>query len=159
MNVKGVAQIGSVMGNHITEKSKILKNVPQPVHAGRGYMPVGPTDNVKAVGVGGGRTVYRTGVQGQHGNANVARRVRTLCVTFSNRSKQMVEVKHSGNSMEQRIADRLKPSCDPSADIHIKQGEGPTRVHTAIHRSGAARQHGAGDPGANDIHGHKRGTV
>jgi hypothetical protein len=33
---------------------------------GRGYAnPVGPTDNVKAVGVGGGRTVYESG--SQHG--------------------------------------------------------------------------------------------
>jgi hypothetical protein len=32
---------------------------------GRGYGPVGPTDNVAAVGVGGGRTIYKAG--GQHG--------------------------------------------------------------------------------------------
>ena len=68
MSVKGVSQIGQAMGNHITEDSKILKNVIRPVYDGRGYAPpVGPTDNVKAAGVGGGRTIYRTGVQGQHG--------------------------------------------------------------------------------------------
>jgi hypothetical protein len=47
-----------------------------------------------------------------------------------------MEVKHSGKSMDQRIRDRLNPSCSPGADVHISQGEGPTRVHTAIHHSG-----------------------
>jgi hypothetical protein len=38
------------------------------VNIGRGYQnPVGPTDNVAAVGVGGGRTVYHCGTQGQQG--------------------------------------------------------------------------------------------
>jgi hypothetical protein len=36
-----------------------------PIREGRGYEPVGPTDNVAAVGVGGGRTVYQSG--SQHG--------------------------------------------------------------------------------------------
>jgi hypothetical protein len=36
---------------------------PEPIEAGRGFQPVGPTDNVAAVGVGGGRTVHRTGSQ------------------------------------------------------------------------------------------------
>jgi hypothetical protein len=35
---------------------------------GRGYEPVGPTDNIKAVGVGGGRTIYKSGGQGTHGS-------------------------------------------------------------------------------------------
>jgi hypothetical protein len=47
-----------------------------------------------------------------------------------------MEVKHSGKSMEQRIRDKLNPSCSPNADVHVTQGEGPTRVHTAIHHSG-----------------------
>jgi hypothetical protein len=35
---------------------------------GKGYAtPRGPTDNVAAVGVGGGRTVMKSGSQGQHG--------------------------------------------------------------------------------------------
>ena len=35
---------------------------------GKGYAtPRGPTDNVKAVGVGGGRDVHRAGSQGTHG--------------------------------------------------------------------------------------------
>jgi hypothetical protein len=70
--IKGVSQIGQAMGNHITESRRILKNVPQAVFDGsRGYEPPGMiSDPVKAVGVGGGRTIYRTGVQGQHGSVN-----------------------------------------------------------------------------------------
>jgi hypothetical protein len=64
------------------------------------------------------------------------------------------------HSMEQRIANRLKSSCDySSADVHSNQGTGPTRVHTAIHHGGTARQHGSGNPGEGDISGHKRGVV
>jgi hypothetical protein len=37
----------------------------EPIREGRGYQPVGPSDNVAAVGVGGGRTIYKSG--GQHG--------------------------------------------------------------------------------------------
>jgi len=48
----------------------------------------------------------------------------------------MVEVKHSGKSMEQRIADRLKPSGDPRADHHAVHGTGPTRAHTFVHHAG-----------------------
>jgi hypothetical protein len=47
-----------------------------------------------------------------------------------------VEVKHSGKSMEQRIADRLKPSGDPRADYHTQKGDGPTRTHTFGHHAG-----------------------
>jgi hypothetical protein len=35
---------------------------------GKGYStPKGPTDSVAAVGVGGGRTIYKSGGQGMHG--------------------------------------------------------------------------------------------
>jgi hypothetical protein len=47
-----------------------------------------------------------------------------------------MEVKHSGKSMEQRVRDKLKSSCSPDADVHVTQGEGPTRVHHSIHYSG-----------------------
>jgi hypothetical protein len=48
----------------------------------------------------------------------------------------MTEVRHSGKSMQQRIADRLKPSNDlANADIHTAHGTGPTRAHTTIHHS------------------------
>src|SRR6266852_5869437 len=42
-----------------------------PMDAGSGYKtPKGPTDNVAAVGVGGGRTVHHCGSQGTHGPVN-----------------------------------------------------------------------------------------
>ena len=48
----------------------------------------------------------------------------------------MVEVKHSGKSMEQRVADRLKNSGDVQhADHHAAHGTGPTRAHTNIHNT------------------------
>jgi hypothetical protein len=53
-----------------------------------------------------------------------------------------VEVKHSGKSMEQRIADRLKNSGDPRADHHALHGTGPTRTHTNIHNAGHVVQPG-----------------
>jgi hypothetical protein len=59
----GADQLGAKVGN--------LKGYPtaavRPLDAGRGYQPKGPTDNVAAVGVGGGRTVMRAGGQGTHG--------------------------------------------------------------------------------------------
>jgi hypothetical protein len=63
--IKGVSQIGQAMGNHITESRHILKNVPKAVFDGsRGYEPPGMiSDPVKAVGVGGGRNIYKTGSQ------------------------------------------------------------------------------------------------
>jgi hypothetical protein len=71
----------------------------------------------------------------------------------------MVEVKLTGKPLAERITDRLKSSCDPSADIHTHQGESPTRVHTSIHHGGTARRHGEGRPGEGDINGNRRGTV
>ena len=42
-----------------------------PLRDGKGYSgPVGATDNVAAVGVGGGRKVYASGSQGQHGKTD-----------------------------------------------------------------------------------------
>jgi hypothetical protein len=70
----------------------------------------------------------------------------------------MVETKHSGKSMEQRIRDKLNPSCSPDADVRTSQGSGPTRVHTAVHFSGSAKQHGSDAKGV-DIHGHPRGPA
>jgi hypothetical protein len=38
---------------------------------GKGYAtPIGPSDNVAAVGVGGGRTVMKSGSQGTHGSVD-----------------------------------------------------------------------------------------
>jgi hypothetical protein len=36
-------------------------------------------------------------------------------------------------SMEQRIANRLKPSNAPGADHTVHQGSGPTRTVTTVH--------------------------
>jgi hypothetical protein len=72
----------------------------------------------------------------------------------------MAEVKLTGKSMEQRVADRLKNSGDTAnADVSVVHGTGPTRTHTNIHHSGTAKRHGAGNPGEGDIHGHPRGPA
>jgi hypothetical protein len=48
----------------------------------------------------------------------------------------MVEVKQS-KSTERKINDRLKPSNDmATAEVHVKKGEGPTRVSHTSHYSG-----------------------
>ena len=74
-SVKAVSQIGTSIGNHITGRGKVLSSTIRAVDAGRGYSPpVGPSDNVKAIGVGGGRTVMRSGQQAQHGSVAGARR-------------------------------------------------------------------------------------
>lgn len=64
MNVKGVSQIGSAMGDHITGKGKVLNQVSQPLHAGRGFnSPLGARGSA---GVGaGGRTIHAKGSQGR----------------------------------------------------------------------------------------------
>ena len=68
-----------------------------------------------------------------------------------------MEIKLSGKSHEQRIADRLKGSNDTStANTLAKHGDGPTRTITSIHHSGSAKQHGPVHSGEADISGHKR---
>ena len=71
----------------------------------------------------------------------------------------MVEVKHSGKSMEQRISDRLKPSSSPEADVHVQQGSGPTRVHHAVHLKGNVLQRGPDNRGEGDINNRPRGPA
>ena len=71
----GVAQYGQMQGRHFTgggDGGRSDSNYHGVnTNAGKGYEPpVGPTDNVAACGVGGGRTVYARGVQGTHGNVN-----------------------------------------------------------------------------------------
>jgi hypothetical protein len=64
VNPGGVSQLGSAVGSIKGGKPSAA----EPLFQGRGYQgPKGPTDNVAAVGVGGGRTVYDRGYQGQHG--------------------------------------------------------------------------------------------
>lgn len=57
----------------------------------------------------------------------------------------MVEVKHSGKSMQQREQDRLRPSNDhASADHHHTSGTGDRRTSVTIHHGGSNRAHGGG---------------
>jgi hypothetical protein len=63
-----VAQWGALVGNHATHQGKSSNYKGDPDFTRRGYSPPqGPTDNVKAVGVGGGRTIYASGSQCQTG--------------------------------------------------------------------------------------------
>ena len=67
INPSAVNQLGNLLGDHITNKSSTGYRGENLVR-GKGYSgPIGPTDNVKAVGVGGGRTTYHFGTQDQHG--------------------------------------------------------------------------------------------
>ena len=69
-NPGGVSQYGGAQGDHITNKSGTGYRG-DPVRLGRGYEPPGMiSDPVKAVGVGGGRTIYKTGTQCQTGSAD-----------------------------------------------------------------------------------------
>jgi hypothetical protein len=71
----------------------------------------------------------------------------------------MVEIKHSGKSMEQRVADRLKTSGDIAhADVHAVHGTGPTRAHTHIHHS-RVQSYGEPNKGEPGIDGRMRGPA
>ena len=71
----------------------------------------------------------------------------------------MIEVKHSGKSMEQRVADRLKNSGDTAhADVSVVHGTGPTRTHTNIHHSRVHTQ-GETNKGEPGIDGRMRGPA
>jgi len=71
----------------------------------------------------------------------------------------MVEVKHSGKSMEQRVADRLKTSGDVAhADVHAVHGTGPTRAHNHIHHS-RVTSYGEDNKGEGDVFGRPRGPA
>jgi hypothetical protein len=55
----------------------------------------------------------------------------------------MAEVKHSGKSMAQRDADRLRPSNDHNtASHHHTSGTGERRTSVTIHHSGQNAAHG-----------------
>jgi hypothetical protein len=70
------------------------------------------------------------------------------------------EVKYkSASGPEEIINKRMRNSGGEGADKVIKSGEGVRRVYHNIHLSGSAKQHGSGNPGEADIHGHKRGVV
>jgi hypothetical protein len=64
----GVGQLGNKQGDHITRGGSSGYRG-DPFYRGKGYAtPQGPTDNVAAVGCGGGRKVYASGSQGMTGN-------------------------------------------------------------------------------------------
>jgi hypothetical protein len=66
----GVGQLGNMQGSHVT-RGEDSNYRGDPFYRGKGYAtPVGPTDNVAAVGVGGGRTTYASGSQGAQGATN-----------------------------------------------------------------------------------------
>jgi hypothetical protein len=71
----------------------------------------------------------------------------------------MVEIKHSGKSMEQRVADRLKTSGDVAhSDVHTVHGTGPTRAHTHIHHS-RVTSYGEDNKGEPGVDGAMRGPA
>ena len=58
---QGVAQYGQMQGSHITRDGESNYRG-EAKRGGKGYEPPGMiSDPVKAVGVGGGRTIYKTG--------------------------------------------------------------------------------------------------
>jgi len=68
------------------------------------------------------------------------------------------EVKLTGPSMEQRIANRLKNSGDAKhADVVVQKGDSPERAITNIHHS-RNQQYGDGERGV-DINGRRRDVV
>lgn len=70
VNPKAVSQIGQNLGDHSTDKRRrsSMGEVSEVLYRGKGYQqPVGPSDPVKAVGVGGGRDIHRCGSQGVQG--------------------------------------------------------------------------------------------
>jgi hypothetical protein len=71
MSPGAVNQFGAKVGDHTTDKRSSSGYRGEELVRGKGYTPpVGPTDNVKAVGVGGGRKIYACGGQGVQGEVN-----------------------------------------------------------------------------------------
>jgi hypothetical protein len=71
INPSGVAQLGAHVGDKVTHVPGSTGYRGEPLVRGSGYSPPqGPTDNVAACGVGGGRKVYGSGSQGTQGSVN-----------------------------------------------------------------------------------------
>ena len=67
---QGVSQWGQMQGAHVTREGDSNYRG-EPKRGGKGYEPPGMISNpVSAVGVGGGRTIYKTGSQCQTGSVN-----------------------------------------------------------------------------------------
>lgn len=71
-NVKGVSQIGQSLGNHATDSGRTMKGVAvTTMGPAIGGARLGNEVAASTVcGVGGSRTVMRSGAQGQHGPVN-----------------------------------------------------------------------------------------
>ena len=70
---QGVSQYGQMQGSHVT-RGQESNYRGEPKRGGRGYEPPGMiSDPVKAVGVGGGRTIYKTGSQALTGSGGPAK--------------------------------------------------------------------------------------
>jgi hypothetical protein len=68
----GVNQLGTQRSNHATENSAILRKDVTPVYGGtpaptNSNQELGNQNATRGIGVGGGRTVQRSGSQAQHG--------------------------------------------------------------------------------------------
>jgi hypothetical protein len=62
MSPAAVNQLGGHVGDHTMRGPTNYRG--EELVRGKGYSgPIGPTDNVAAVGVGGGRTIYKSGTQ------------------------------------------------------------------------------------------------
>jgi hypothetical protein len=71
---QGVSQYGQMQGTHVTDRRESSYRG-EPKRGGKGYEPPGMISNpVSAVGVGGGRTIYKTGTQDQYGTVAGTRR-------------------------------------------------------------------------------------
>jgi hypothetical protein len=71
VNPAGASQIGAMMGNHADTVGRTGGNPATPLHGGPAYNPPPRMGNEVAqstvAGVGGSRTVMRSGSQGTHG--------------------------------------------------------------------------------------------
>jgi hypothetical protein len=71
INPSAVAQLGEHVGDKVTHVKGSTGYRGEPLVRGSGYSPPqGPTDNVAACGVGGGRTIYERGTQDMQGKPN-----------------------------------------------------------------------------------------
>jgi hypothetical protein len=69
INPSAVNQLGNMLGDHTTHSKTSTGYRGEDLVRGKGYSgPIGPTDNVAACGVGGGRDVHKTGSQGLTGS-------------------------------------------------------------------------------------------
>jgi hypothetical protein len=68
----------------------------------------------------------------------------------------MVEIHHTGKSMDQRVRDRTKNSGDTAHADHVVTGD--KGIRTNVHNT-RNQTWGEGVPGEGDINGNRRGVV